>query len=337
MTPDVSDLDDITIIGGGPTGLFAAFYAGLRQMRTRIIDSLDVLGGQLAALYPEKFIYDVAGFPAVLAKTLAHDLIRQAIQFKPTIVLNEQVRRLERCDEGWRLHGQRGVYATRTVLIAAGAGSFTPRRLPGAEFARFEGRGLCYVVTDPDRFAHQSVLVIGGGDSAVDSALQLARPAREVTLIHRREQFRAHEDSVAKLPGAGVRVRTPYELVRIEGGEQVERVVIRHAVTGEEDALAVDAVLVNIGFLSTLGPIREWGVRLDKEGIVVDTMMRTDLPGVFAAGDIVSYPGKLKLIAVGFGEAAIAVNHAKVCIDPTSQSFPGHSTSVVPRLRRAAP
>jgi thioredoxin reductase (NADPH) len=328
------ELYDITIIGGGPAGLFGAFYAGLRQMRTKIIDSLDVLGGQLAALYPEKFIYDVPGFPAVLAKTLAHDLVRQAIQYQPTIVLNEQVQRLEHTGDHWRLHSDQSVHTSRTILISAGAGSFTPKRLTGREFEQFEGRGLHYVIKDLEQFKGRSMLVVGGGDSAVDWALNLLRVTDKITLIHRRDQFRAHEDSVAKLHASAVLVRTPYELRRIEGDGHVQRAVIYQSHTSEEEMVEVLGVLVNFGFLSTLGPIRDWGLRLDQGGIAVDTMMRTNLPGVFAAGDVASYPGKLKLIATGFGEAAVAVNHAKVQIDPASSSFPGHSTSLVPKQRK---
>lgn len=337
MPADESDPFDITIIGGGPTGLFAAFYAGLRQMRTQIIDSLDLLGGQLAALYPDKFIYDVAGFPAVLAKTLAHDLLRQALQYNPTITLNEQVRRLEQCGDGvWRIETDQRSHRARSVLIAAGAGSFTPRKLGRPELEAFENRGLHYVVKDLDAFRGRRVLVVGGGDSALDWALNLLRVTDHVTLVHRRDGFRAHEDTVEKLKVSRVAVRTPFELSAMSGGDRLEQATIRHVQSGATETLAVDDVLVNIGFLTTLDPLRAWGVTLDAQGIVVDSLMRTNLPGVFAAGDITSYPGKLKLIATAFGEAATAVNHAKVYLDPASSSFPGHSTTVVPRLRRAS-
>lgn len=327
---------DVTIIGGGPTGLFAAFYAGLRGMKTKIIESLDHLGGQLSTLYPEKFIYDVPGFPAVLAKTLAADLVRQATQYQPDIVLNEQIRQLRRLDEHTlELTGEHHRHYTRTIVIAAGGGAFTPKKLPNREYTHFEGHGLYYFISDLASFRQKQILVIGGGDSAVDWVLNLQRVTDRITLIHRRDKFRAHEDSVARLYASGADIRTFHELRAIQGQDRVEAATIYDNRTMEETTLTVDAVLVNIGFLSTLGPIHDWGLTIDRDGIVVTSKMETNLPGVFAAGDVVSYPGKLKLIATGFGEAAIAVNHAKVFIDPESDSFPGHSTSLVPRQRKS--
>lgn len=329
---------DVTIIGGGPTALFAAFYAGLRGMSTKIIESLDHLGGQLTALYPEKFIYDVAGFPAVLAKTLAAELIRQAMQYQPEVVLNAQVRSLTRCDESTlELKTDDETHRTRTVVVAAGGGAFAPKRLPGREYDHYEGRGLYYFVRDLAEFRGLRILIIGGGDSAVDWALNLQRVTSQITLIHRRDKFRAHEDSIVKLNSSGVDVRTFHELKGLQGADGVEAATIYDNRTGAEQTLAVDAVLVNVGFVSTLGPIRDWGLTLDEEGIVVNSRMETNLPGVFAAGDIVSYPGKLKLIATGFGEAATAVNHARAFIDPESSVFPGHSSTIVPKLRKLAP
>ena len=331
------ELFDITIIGGGPAGLFAAFYAGMRRMRTKIIDSLDKLGGQLVALYPEKFIYDAPGYPAVLARTLAHELIRQAIQYDPTIVLGEKMQRLVRAGEGeWHVETDAAVHRTRTVLIAIGGGAFTPKRLPVIGADRFEGRGLYYFVDDLQQFRNQHILVIGGGDSAVDWALNLLRVTHRVTLVHRRDQFRAHEDSVEKLRASPVQVYAFHELRAVDGRDRLETATIFDNRSGQETTLAVDAVLVNIGFTSSYGALRDWGLQLDAGGIVVNSRMETNLPGVFAAGDITAYPGKLKLIATGFGEAAIAVNHAKALIDPGSSVFPGHSTTIVPKQRNAA-
>lgn len=330
-------LFDITIIGGGPTGLFAAFYAGLRGMRTKIIESLDHLGGQLSTLYPEKFIYDAPGFPAVLARTLAAELTRQAMQYSPEIAFNEQVRQLTGLpDSAWQLHTNVGQHLTRTVLIAIGGGAFTPKRLPGREYAHYEDHGLYYSVTDVADFRRRSILVIGGGDSAIDWALGLHRVANRVILIHRRDRFRAHEATLAKLTASGVDLRTFHQLKALHGQDRVETATIVDNRTGQETTLAVDAVLVNIGFTSSLGPLQEWGVHTDHDGIVVTSRMETNLRGVYAAGDITSYPAKIRLIATGFAEAAVAVNHAKVFIDPESDSFPGHSTTVVPRQRRAA-
>lgn len=328
------DVYDITIIGGGPAGLFAAFYAGLRDMRTRIVDSLDQLGGQLIALYPEKFIYDVAGFPAVLARTLAAELIRQAMQYRPAVNLGESVLDLKRTNDGdLELRTTGGTYLSRSLLIAAGVGALAPKKL--AQFAAYEGRGLHYFIQDLGVFRRKRVLVVGGGDSAVDWALNLQRVTDDVTLIHRRDVFRAHEDSVRKLHSSGTAVRTFHELKTISGDERVESVVIFDTRGGREETLAVDAVLINIGFVTSLGPIAEWGLTLDRGGVVVSRTMETNLPGVFAAGDIASYPGKLKLIATGFGEATTAVNFAKVYLEPGSSAFPGHSTTLVPRKRRS--
>ncbi len=330
-------LFDIIIIGGGPTGLFAAYYAGLRGMRTEIIESLDHLGGQLTTLYPEKFIYDVAGFPAVLAKTLTVELVRQAMQYQPEVVLNAQVSRLQRLDgQTLAVHTDSGPHYARSVVIAVGGGAFTPKRLPGRAYQQYEGRGLHYFVRDLMEFRGKHVLVIGGGDSAVDWALNLKRVTDHVTVIHRRDKFRAHEDSVAKMYASGVDVRTFHELKGLHGQGKVESATIYDNRTMQEQTLPVDAVLVNVGFASTLGPIHEWGLTLDKDGIVVTSKMETNLPGVYAAGDVASYPGKLKLIATGFGEAAIAVNHAKAFIDPGSDSFPGHSSTLVPKQRKTS-
>ena len=327
---------DVIIIGGGPAGLFATYYAGLRGMRPLLIDSLEQLGGQLAALYPEKFIYDVAGFPAVLARTLVQELVKQACQYDPTIVLNEQVRQLERSSENiLEVSTDRGVYRGRSVVVCAGAGSFTPKRLPNVNCQAYEGRGVSYFVRDLSECRGQRVLIVGGGDSAVDWALNLLRVTDRITLIHRLDHFRAHEDNVKKLRASAVKIRTFYELKAVHGNERVEEVTVFDNRTGAEERMAVDRVLINIGFSTTLGPIHDWGLELDRSGIVASSKMETNLPGVYAAGDVASYPGKLKLIATGFGEAAMAVNHAKAFIDPSSKSFPGHSSALVPKQREA--
>ncbi len=329
------DVFDLTIIGAGPAGLFSAYYAGLRGLRVKIVDSLDQPGGQLIALYPEKFIYDVAGFPAVLAKTLVSELVKQASQYQPVWCMGEQVRTCHQQAEGGLVIGTNvGTHWSRAVVIAAGAGAFAPKKLPGVNCAAYEGRGVSYCVRELAAWRGKRVLVVGGGDSAVDWALNLLRFTDDVTLIHRTGKFRAHEDSIAKLTASPVKVRTFHELKRLDGEERVEEVTIYDNRTQAEARLAVDGVLVNIGFSSSLGPIRDWGVVLDKEGIVVNSRMETNVAGVYAAGDVASYAGKLKLIVTGFGEAATAVNHAKAFIDPASRSFPGHSTSVVPKQRQ---
>jgi thioredoxin reductase (NADPH) len=324
------DAVDLAIIGGGPTGLFAAFYAGLRQMSVKIIDSLETLGGQLVTLYPEKYINDVAGFPRVLAKDLARDLIEQATQYNPSVCLGEQVSTLT-FDEPSRTYTvatSKGRHRARSILIAAGVGSFVPKTLPLPDAERYVGHGLHYFVKSPKDFAKQRVLIVGGGDSAIDWANMLSAVADKVTLIHRRDQFRAHEDSVQKMRQGRTDVRTFHELKSIAGNGRVQQAVIYDNRSKSEQTLDVDHVLVNIGFDSSLGPIKEWNLEIEGGQVKVDSMMQTSRPGIFAAGDICTFPGKLKLIATGFGEACIAVNFAKHYLDPKANIFPGHSSNM---------
>jgi thioredoxin reductase (NADPH) len=324
---------DLAIIGGGPVGLYAAYYAGMRQMTVKIVDSLEVLGGQLVTLYPEKFIYDVAGFPRVLAKDLAADLVEQGMQYGAIDCLGEQVRGLDFSEQPERmftLHTSKAVHRARAVIIAAGVGSFQPKTLPLSEAAGFEGRGLHYFVKKLDAFRGRRILIVGGGDSAVDWANMLAPIAQELTLIHRRHQFRAHEDSVARMRAGPTKILTPYELKAIEGNGKVERAHVydNSSKDNQSVALEVDDLVANIGFESSLGPIKDWGLELEGGQIRVDNFMRTNRPGIFAAGDVATFPGKLKLIATGFGEACIAVNYAKQFLDPHASAFPGHSSNM---------
>ncbi|ADG05497.1 NAD(P)/FAD-dependent oxidoreductase [Kyrpidia tusciae] len=328
LTQEQQELFDVTIIGGGPTGLFAAFYAGVRDLKVKIIDSLPQLGGQLAELYPEKYIYDVGGFPKVRAKELVERLVEQAFQYHPEVCLNEQVQDLRKREDGvFELHTGQRVHLSRSVVITAGIGSFTPRPLPAEGASAFEGRGIYYYIDNLERFRGLSVLVIGGGDSAVDFALMLQPVASRVILIHRRDQFRAHEDSVKKLFTSGVEVKTFYELKKLHGDETLTGATIVHNKTGETEYVEVQAVVSGLGFSASLGPILNWGLEMEDNAIVVNTKMETNIPGVYAAGDIVTYPGKLKLIATGFGEAPTAINNAKTYLDPRAKLFPGHSSS----------
>jgi thioredoxin reductase len=320
---------DIAIIGGGPAGMFAAFYAGMRQASAKIIESMPQLGGQLAALYPEKYIYDVAGFPKVTAQQLVNNLIEQLKHFPVETCLEEKVLQVvKKAERHFEIVTDKGVHRSRAVVIAGGVGAFEPRRLELPEAAQFEKKNLHYFVSDLNAFAGQRVLISGGGDSAVDWALMLEPIAKEVTLIHRRDKFRAHEHSVEKLMISKVNVLTPKELQKLHGTDKIERVTLRDVKTGETTDLDVDAVIVNFGFVSSLGPIAEWGLEIQDGSIVVDSRMETSIPGIFAAGDITTYPGKLKLIAVGFGEAPTAINNAKVYIDPTAKLSPGHSSNM---------
>jgi len=332
------DLYDITIIGAGPTGLYAAYYAGFRALRTKIVDSQSDLGGQVTALYPDKYIYDVAGFPKILGKDLIRNQVEQAMQYEPSVVLNERVEHLERLADGnYRLVTHTGQeHFTRVVLITAGIGAFTPKKYNRPELDRYEGKGLHFAVRNREDFRDRRVLVVGGGDSALDWALNLLPLVRELTLIHRRDQFRAHEDSVRKLLASPAKVKLFYELKALEGADRVERALIFNNRTKEEEVLEVDAVLAFLGLVSNLGPIREWGLVIEEDSIVVNTKMETNLPGVYAAGDITTYPGKLKLIATGYGEAATAVNNAYTYLNPGAKAFPGHSSTIMEKKEREA-
>lgn len=322
-------ITDITIIGGGPTGLFTAFYGGMRDMNVKIIDSLPQLGGQLSTLYPEKYIYDVAGFPNVKAQDLVDQLVEQAGYFNPQIVLEEAVKNIEKVDEHYfKVETTKDVHYSKSVVITAGAGAFEPRRLKMESAAQYEGKNLHYFIQDLQSFKNQNVLITGGGDSAVDWALMLEPIAKQVTLIHRRDKFRAHEHSVEQLYQSSVQVRTPYTMEEFIGDEdRISQVVIQEK-NGEQEVLDVDSVIVNHGFVSSLGPIKEWDLDIEKNSLVVNSKMETNIKGIYAAGDIATYDGKIKLIATGFGEAPVAVNNAKAYIDPSAKVQPKHSTSL---------
>ncbi len=323
---------DCTIIGGGPIGLFAAFYAGLREMSVKIIDSLEELGGQLTALYPEKWVYDVGGFPKVKAKDLAAGCVAQAMQFHPTICVKEKVIGMEPGDDGViTLTTDRGIHRTRTAIITAGVGAFAPRKLERVpELDALEGKSVFYFVKDIERFRGKRLLLVGGGDSAMDWALNLEPLATSITLIHRRDRWRAHEDTVNKVMASSVDVRIFHELksVATDADGKLTGATIFNNKTNEEITLALDYLILNLGFVANIGPIKGWSLELERNGVVVDSTMATNLPGVYAAGDITRYRGKLELIATGFGEAAIAANYAKNYIDPNSRVFPGHSSEL---------
>jgi ferredoxin/flavodoxin---NADP+ reductase len=332
----MQDVKDITIIGAGPTGLFGAFYAGMRGASSRLIDNLDQVGGQLTALYPEKYIFDVAGFPKVLAKDLVKGMAEQAFQFKPPVHLGEKVIELQRASENGKpaftVVTDRDAYPSRTVLIAGGIGAFTPRKLPLKDVERWYGRGLYDRVLAPAVFADQRVLLVGGGDSAFDWAVNLEGVARRILMIHRRDGFRAHAATVRQvheLCAAGkMELRTFWELKEIHGRDRIEEVTIFNNKTKLEERVPMDCVIPQLGFISSLGAIADWGLDIEQGEIKVSQTMETNLPGIFAAGDITTYPGKLKLIATGAAEAAIAVNHAVHFINPAAKVEPGHSSNM---------
>jgi thioredoxin reductase (NADPH) len=270
-----------------------------------------------------------------LGKDLVTNLVEQAMQYHPAISLNEEIRTLEDLpDRTIRVGTSERTYLTRVVLITAGIGAFTPKTYKRAELDRYIGHGLHYAVRKKEDFRDRDVLVIGGGDSALDWALNLVPYARAITLIHRRDGFRAHADSVKKLYDSPITVKVFYELRGLRGDPDVKEAVIFQNKTSQEEILQVDAVLAFLGLISNLGPIGTWGLTLEEDSIVVNTKMETNRPGVYAAGDIVTFPGKLKLIATGFGEAATAVNNAARYINPEASVFPGHSSTIMEKAEK---
>lgn len=335
-------LYDITVVGAGPVGLFGVFYAGMRQMSINLVDSLDMVGGQLNALYPEKFIYDMPGFPRVMAKDLVRQLWEQAAFAKPDLHLGRKVSKIVPLEggHGFEMICENGeTFHTKTVMLALGMGAFKPRKLEVAGLEEREGKSVHYVVHSLDRFNNRDVLVIGGGDSAADWTMALAIPdgngkirARGVTMIHRTDKFAAHEATLDLIRNAsGAKVHTHTELQHIkdvqEGGRVRCAVRLVHNLSKETQEMVVDDVIICAGYLAKLDFVKESGLEMAGNAIKVNDRMETNIPGIFAVGDVCTHGGKLKLIATGVGEAAIAANNAKVRIDPHAKAFPGHSTS----------
>ncbi len=324
---------DVTIIGGGPVGLYGVFYAGLRGMKSKILDALPELGGQLVTLYPEKTIFDVGGIPKILARDLAEQLIKQASTFHPAVCLDEKIVAFTMHKDGdqsvFELTSEQKVsHFTKTIVLTAGIGAFKPKKLEVPGLAEFEGRGVYYFVNDKSVFKGRDILIVGGGDSAVEWSLNLLDIANHISLIHRSDQFRAHEEKVEELLASSVDVRTFHELKTVKGISRIEEAVIFNNKTLAESSLNVDSIILNLGYRTDLGPIKKWGLDLDKGGIVVNSRMETNIKGIYAAGDVASHPGKLKLISTGFGEVATAVNFAKNLISPISKVYPGHSSDL---------
>jgi ferredoxin/flavodoxin---NADP+ reductase len=321
----VAHLDvDLVIIGAGPTGLFAAYYAGFRQLRVAVVDSLPELGGQITAMYPEKQILDVAGFPSVKGRDLVEGLVEQANTAEPEYLLDRTATGLVHTDDDVTVTLDDGTTVTaKAVLITAGIGKFSPRPLPAGD--GWLGRGMEFFVPSFAPYAGKDVVIVGGGDSAFDWAVSLEPIARSVALVHRRDAFRAHERTVQAVRGSSVEIITKAQVTGLFGEPTVAEVEI--TVDGEEPVRRpAQAVVAALGFVADLGPLQHWGIEVLKRHVLVNAAMRTNLPRVFAAGDITEYPGKVRLIAVGFGEAATAVNNAAVVVDPTAHVFPGHSS-----------
>ncbi|WNC00338.1 MULTISPECIES: NAD(P)/FAD-dependent oxidoreductase [Streptomyces] len=328
-TPAVRETE-LLIVGAGPAGLFACYYAGMRGLDVTLLDSLPHLGGQVAALYPDKEIFDVAGFPAVTGRELVERLTRQAETAAPTVVLGEGAVKLGRQDANAVIvtTDTGRVIRAGAVLITAGIGRFTPRPLPALD--GFTGNGVHHLVSPPHEYAERDVVIVGGGDSAVDWANALAPHARQVTLVHRRHRFRAHEHSVARLMDSSVRILTNSEIAEVHGVDSLKSVTVRDCGTQVLQTVETDVLIPALGHIASLGPLTTWGLTIDKQQIHVDTAMSTGLDRVYAAGDITTYPGKVRLMTVGFGEAATAVNNIAVRLRPDEDLFPGHSSERPP-------
>lgn len=336
MTSVAPDSVDVLIVGAGPVGLFGAYYAGVRTLSTAVLDSLEEPGGQITAMYPEKAIFDVAGFPAIKGRDLVDQLLAQAAPFNPHYLLGHQAVGLERGDGGFAVTTSTGHrIECRAIVITGGIGTFTPRPLPaGGEYL---GRGLVHFVPDPAAYKNQDIVVVGGGDSALDWALMLESIGKSVTLVHRRAEFRAHQHSVELLKKSSVRIVTDAQVSAVRGDPDVTEVDVTIKDVDEPLTLACDKLVAALGFTANLGPLMEWGVEIQKRQIVVDTTGATSVPGVYAAGDIIDYPGKVKLIATGFGEVATAVNNAFAYLNPGKSAFPGHLSDYAPAPGESAP
>ena len=324
---------DILIVGAGPVGLFGAYYAGVRTLSTAVLDSLEEPGGQITAMYPEKAIFDVAGFPAIRGRDLVDQLLAQAAPHSPHYLLGHQAVELERGDGGFAVTTSRGLrIECRAIVITGGIGTFTPRPLPtGGEYL---GRGLAHFVPDPTAYEGEHVVVVGGGDSALDWALMLEPIAKSITIIHRRAQFRAHPHSVELLKASSVTMITDAQIAGVRGDPSVVEIDVD--VAGELRTLPCNRLVAALGFTANLGPLLEWGIEIRKRSIVVDSKGRTTVPGIYAAGDIVDYDGKVKLIATGFGEVATAVNNAAAYLNPDISAFPGHLSDYAPASTTAS-
>jgi len=326
---------DVAIIGAGPVGLFAIFECGMLRMRCHVIDSLEIAGGQCAALYPEKPIFDIPAYPRINAGELIEQLQEQAEPFQPVFHLGQSVVGLERLPEGWRLTTSKCTkIEARAVIIAAGAGAFGPNRPPLSGLEHFEGRSIFYAVTKPERFRGQRVAIAGGGDSALDWSILLADVAAHVYVVHRRAKFRGAPESVARLHALAeeqrVELVVPYQLHALAGDEASGRLsgVRVRDLDGGERQLEADVLLPFFGLSMNLGPIAEWGLELQKGQVKVEpSTCETSLPGVFAIGDIADYPRKLKLILTGFAEAAHAAHSIYPLVHPDEELHWEYSTT----------
>ena len=312
---------DILIIGAGPTGLFTVFEAGLLKMRCHIIDALPQAGGQCSELYPKKPIYDIPGFPEILAGDLTENLVEQGKQFEPGFTLGERADTIEKIEDGsFIVTTNKGTkHAAPIIAIAGGLGSFEPRKPDLENLDFYENKGLNYFIKDPEVYRDKRVVISGGGDSALDWSIFLTDVAKEVTLIHRRNEFRGALDSLEKvqdLTASGkINLITPAVVTKIGGEDKVEHVIVTK--DGEDTQIETDCFIPLFGLSPKLGPIGNWGLEIEKNAIKVDTFdYQTNIPGIFAIGDVNTYPGKLKLILCGFHEATLMCQAAYKILNP---------------------
>lgn len=318
---------DICVIGAGPVGLFAVFEAGLLKMRCHLVDALPQAGGQLSEIYPQKPIYDIPGFPSIKAEELVENLLAQAEPFKPTFSLGERVESLDRLEDGSFMlkTSEDTAISAKVVVIAGGLGCFEPRKPGIANLEQYEGRGkgVVYMVKDPEQFRDKKLVIAGGGDSALDWTIFLAEVAREVTLVHRSENFRGAPDSVEKVfelaENGKIRLMLNATLKQVGGNGVLQSVSV---LDGEKQLTSIDAdyMIPLFGLSPKLGPIAGWGLAIDRNAITVDTFdYSTNVPGIYAIGDINTYPGKLKLILSGFHEAALMAQSAFKYVHPNQR------------------
>jgi thioredoxin reductase (NADPH) len=310
---------DIVIVGGGPVGLFAAYYAGLRDMKSKLLDRRHELGGQLTAIYPEKWVYDIPGIPAIRGKHLFENLIKQIAPYNIPVTLNEEIVHIRKNRNNIMRVETRGgtVHHGKAVLLCLGMGAHIPRRMDIPNLVDFEGKGVHYGVHTLEDFRGKRTLVVGGGDSALDMALTIVDECKDLVLLHRSDRFNAHEETVKKLYSSNAEIRTFHELAGVDGDGRLQSCVVRDTRTKVETRLEIDAIVIAIGLIFNLEGVKDWGIELEGTAIVVDHNRQTSVEGVYAAGDIATYPGKMKLIGTGAAEAMQAINHGKTYIQKT--------------------
>ncbi|WP_190809997.1 NAD(P)/FAD-dependent oxidoreductase [Flagellimonas sp. S3867] len=325
---------DILIIGAGPTGLFAVFEAGLLQLKCHLIDALPQPGGQCSEIYPKKPIYDIPGFPEVLAGELVDNLMEQIKPFQPGFTLGERAEKIEKLEDGtFVVTTNKGTKHNAPIIaIAGGLGSFEPRKPLLDNLSKFEDKGVAYMIKEPEVYRDKKVLIAGGGDSALDWSIFLAEIASEVTLVHRRNEFRGALDSVEKvqqLKNQGkINLITPAEVIDLQGEDKLEKIIVRKTDNSEEIDLEADNFIPLFGLSPKLGPISEWGLEIEKNAIKVDNTLdyQTNIPGIYAIGDVNTYPGKLKLILCGFHEATLMCQSAYQRIYPDKKYVMKYTT-----------